>query len=559
MEAHTITIIPFWKKPFTVCVPSCYGYASIEFNLLIKKFIMKSFFFPTVVYLYSLNLFSMKIIGKCSQVYIICFLLIGTLLWSYSSDVDLLSTRITAKERQQQKEKEVKEVGSREQRIGVVQAVVTVSNNKALAEQQNTDYGSYPVNICGQIERREKAHRYHGNIGHGIDRKPVTYILTAKFIGQQGAGTLGLLSQQCFCYHLGIPVTIVEPFLMKSVLGHVKSWNNKINLLKFSDTFNIHNFNNKSARSGYSPLATWEDFLSNAQEKTILVELQSGEHKLTKILWEATTTSTASCYSGEKYSALKQLATCTVCIVRIVTVCCIHSEIAAYESELTMKELRNALFGKWKPEEVNLLFTYWSAYWQVPSASCKNFHPIRNFHSSNQLLKQAKEYENLYVKSNHSTIAFVLRFEYLVAAHYDIDACMQNLYEAPHRLKISTKSVLVAADIGKYRSNSWEKSLSEFYSKNTSQLMETFKSAVTLLIRNQWTFEEWENSFTKVTAGTEDNGYIAALQKTIASRADCIVFLVQGGNFQYLVIEEYVKHHRLQSEQCIHYICHRPP
>ena len=443
------------------------------------------------------------------------------------------------------------------------------SRDLAQLSTQNieSDYDGFPTNICGLI-KRQKAHCNHGNVithgnithgnvTHEIVRKPVTYILTAKFVGQQGAGIRGLLSLQCFCHHLDIPVTIVEPFLMNSILGHVKSWPNQTHLLKFSDMFNLHNFNNKSARSGYSPLATWEDFLSNAQEKTILVELQFGEQKFTKVIWEAITTSTASCYSGENFSGLKQLATCTVCIVRIVKICCIHLEIAAYESELTMKELRNAVFGKWKPEEVNLLFTYWSAYWQVPSASCKDFYPARNLHSNDQLLKQAKEYEDLYVKSNHSTIAFVLRFEYLLAVHYNIDACMQNLYEAPHRLNISNKSVIVAADIGKYRSNSWEKSLSEFYSKNTSQLMETFKSAVTLLIRNQWTFEEWENSFTKVTAGIEDNGYIAAIQKTIASRADCIVFLVQGGNFQSLVIEEYVKHHRLQSEHCIHYICDR--
>ena len=80
-----------------------------------------------------------------------------------------------------------------------------------------------------------------------------------------------------------------------------------------------------------------------------------------------------------------------------------------------MKELRNVLFGKWKPEEVNLLFTYWSAYWEVPSASCNNFHPVGNFISNDHLLKQAKEYENLYIKSDQSSVAFVLRFEYLLS------------------------------------------------------------------------------------------------------------------------------------------------
>ena len=203
----------------------------------------------------------MKRTAKCSLVCIIYFLLIANISWNYGPDLGLL-------------------------------------------QQQRTNYGSYPVNICGQIERRENAHRYHGNVSHGIVRESVTYVLSAKFVGQQGAGIRGLLSLQCFCHHLGIPVTIVEPFLMKSILGHVKSWPNQTYLLKFSDMFNIHNFNNKSARSGYSPLATWEDFLSNAQETTILVELQPGKRKFTKVIWEATTTSTASCYSGPPQYAL---------------------------------------------------------------------------------------------------------------------------------------------------------------------------------------------------------------------------------------------------------------
>ena len=175
------------------------------------------------------------------------------------------------------------------------------------------------------------------------------------------------------------------------------------------------------------------------------------------------------------------------------------------------------------------------------------------------LVKQANEYKDLYMKSNRSTIAFVLRFEYLLIEHYDIDACMNQFYESLNRTKIVDKSVFVAADIGKYRTASWEQYLSEFSSDKDSQykVMETFHNVVSLLIGDQWTFEDWENSFTTVTAGIEANGYIAALQKTIAGQADCIYFLVPGGNFQSLIVEEYVKHHPHQTEPCIHYICHR--
>ena len=386
-----------------------------------------------------------------------------------------------------------------------------------------------------------------------------TYVLTAEYVGQQGAGIRGLLSQQYFFHHWDIPVSIVEPFLIHSELGHMKKRPQPTDLIKFSDLFNIHTFNAVSRQSGYTTLATWEDFLSNAQEKTILVELQPGNETQNNTVWETDTAPGTSCYNGEEYSVFKQLVNCTICIVRVVTVCCIESAIPPSKSTLTVKELQNAFFGIWKPEEVNLLFTYWSAYWGMPSGSHKTFDPVGNLYSSLQLVKQANEYKDLYMKSNQSTIAFVLRFEYLLLEHYDIDACMNTFYETLNHTKIVDKSVFVAADIGKYRSNSWEDSLSEFSSKKASQykLMERFHDAVSLLIGDQWTFEDWDNSFTTVTAGIEANGYIAALQKTIASRADCIYFLVQGGNFQSLVVEEYVKHHPHQTEPCINFICDR--
>ena len=419
----------------------------------------------------------------------------------------------------------------------------------------NTHYNNlYLRNICGQKKNASSYSTITGNVSH---EKHGTYILTAEYGGQQGAAIRGLLSQQCFSHHLPVPVSIVEPLLINSKLGHVKKQPHETDLIKFSDLFDIHHFNAVSRRSGYRQLATWEEFLSNAKEKTILVKLQTGKRKRMNIEWEADITAGTLCYSGKKYSAFNDLVTCTVCIVRIVTICCVESEESSYKSALTMNELKNALFGCWMPEEVNLLFIHWTSYWHVPSEPCKApFYSSGHFQSSDQLVKHANEYRDLYLKSNKPTIAFVLRFEYLVILHYDIDACMQKVYETCiHIYKTLTdKSVFVAADVGKYGSGTWKTYLSQFSSKKASQVMETFKNAVSLLISNQWTFQEWEDSFSTVTAGIESKGYIAALQKTIASQADCIYFLYVG-NFQSSVKEEYVRHHPQQSEQCIHFIC----
>ena len=398
--------------------------------------------------------------------------------------------------------------------------------------------------IKPRLELSKTTHSSNRNIS---GKKLSTYILTARYGGQQGAGVRGLVSQQCFSHSLRIPVHIVEPFVVNSVLGHAQP--DQSGIVKFSDLFDLHTFNLASAKSGYMPLITWENFLRNAPKETILVELQTGDRK------RISTNSIPSCYKGSDIPKIKELGkSYTLCIVRVVHICCVQSGSSATP---TVEELHSALFGEWKPEQVNLLFRHWSADWHVP-ATCEHFNAYGKVYPSQVILKHAKDYMDLFVKSNGSKIiAFVLRFEYLLLANYNVDACMHNFYKTPTQLNVANASVFVAADVGKYRSETWKNSLSKLRPEKASQMMESFKNAVSLLIDNKWTFEEWENSFVNITAGVEDAGYIATLQKTIASQADCVVFLVQGGNFQELVIHEYFNLHPTLSERCIHFICDR--
>ena len=116
---------------------------------------------------------------------------------------------------------------------------------------------------------------------------PDTFILTVRFGGQQGAGLLALVSQQCFISDLGIPAYIVEPFLDDSVLYHtdLKTTDSR-NKLKFSDLFNLDTFNRESQKLGYEPIVRLEYFLNQVPDKAIIVELQSGGRKRTKVLWD---------------------------------------------------------------------------------------------------------------------------------------------------------------------------------------------------------------------------------------------------------------------------------
>ncbi len=85
-------------------------------------------------------------------------------------------------------------------------------------------------------------------------------------------------------------------------------------------------------------------------------------------------------------------------------------------------------------------------------------------------------------------------------------------------------------------------------------VFQAVQDTVTRLFGNRLTFEEWENTFSNVTSGVEDRGYIAGLQKAIASRADCLV-LVGGGHFLHLALREYMHNHPDQSTWCVELLC----
>ena len=388
------------------------------------------------------------------------------------------------------------------------------------------------------------------------------YILTMKFGGQQGAGIHALISQQCFVSNLSVHAHIVEPFVINSVLRHTyPSTHDRNKLIKFSDMFNIDTFNTESAKSGYGPLVRWEQFLSSRPDRAILVELRSGGEKSADVVWDGYSTQESPCYKDKQYPEHRNVINSTMCLVRIVRICCVHSKesnnLSTPETIMTTEELRRGIFGNWKSEQVTIIFNHWSALWHVP-ATCKSGLKGK-IYPSEQVQKHANKYRDTFLKSN-KVVAFVLRFEKLIFRNYNIDICLSKFRQAREDFKsiLTNASVFVTADIGRYESLSWQNtfSVSGIDRKKGEQIKSRFTNALSDFIYSQWKFDEWENSFDQVTGGIVDAGYIATLQKSIASTADCLVFLIKGESaFQELVKQEYIQYHPTLSERCIHYLC----
>ena len=406
---------------------------------------------------------------------------------------------------------------------------------------------------------------FHGNYSNvSIAKHHGPFILTMNYGGQQGAGMRALVLQQCFVGNWDIPAYIVEPFVINSVLGHRRRHpNTKQATLKFSDLFDFENFNRESTKSGYAPLVEWEYFLNNAPNITILVELQSGDRKGTDTVWDVSDTQASPCYRGEQYPL--NVVNTTICVVRIVKICCVltedHEHLSSSIAIATIEELQHGIFGKWKPEKVNIVFWYWTSFWHVPLTCGQGPLLIGKVLPSKQVLKHVHQYQEMFLKSSR-TVAFVLRFEHLVFNNYNISTCLNKFHEAPNHFKkiLTNASIFIAADVGKFKSNSWMGTyplVVKVDNKSGEEVYRSFVNALSDFIGHYWNYDEWDNSFDQITDGIEDAGYVATLQKSIASMADCLVFLTKGeSNFQNLVISEYNKQHPIShSERCIHYIC----
>lgn len=82
------------------------------------------------------------------------------------------------------------------------------------------------------------------------------------------------------------------------------------------------------------------------------------------------------------------------------------------------------------------------------------------------------------------------------------------------------------------------------------------KTAKTIssIVNENWSIKKWETNLNLAAKRLMNPGYVAALQRIIASRAKCLV-LVGGEHFQSIARNEYLQNHPNESDQCIHYIC----
>ena len=436
--------------------------------------------------------------------------------------------------------------------------------------------------------------------GKGLAGIRCGYVIGLRYSGQQGAGVDALDSLQHWVRDMRLPMAIVEPFVQRSTLGLRRI--PRTEGVRFSEMFDLENFNGVSRREGVTELIDWPTFVAHGTRRAVYVRMKGFANETDipppRVVWAAPAGS-SECWHGQGKDKREKRregrrhhipiyilynpddeTNLTICIVRSV-ICYFKF---ANRHTLSPEELHSIVLGGLDPSSVTLVFSLWRGPWstshslppqptQQLTAAASNATTTTNttikLSDGPRLRSDVSNYQQKFLRGSAADpgyVAVMLRTEHsvIMLQHQQSSAglaevlghCLQEVEQVTRAAmkKVGSGSLLVTADVGYYGSGTWNRTMRTAtgeFPAITAQVQE----AVERLYAGSWSFQEWEDSFAEATGGVKDRGYVAALQRALASQAACLV-LLGGGSFQALSLTSYL--HRTASQphtRCVHLVC----
>lgn len=374
----------------------------------------------------------------------------------------------------------------------------------------------------------------NGRPGKALSNAMV-HVLVLRYMGQQGVAVKALTSLQCWTGHTGLPVAIVEPALS----GTVMTGNIVREDMAMSDLFDIDHFNTLSRLNGYPEVIEKGEFFKQSSKNIVFVTIEKGS--------EFKEESAQTCLAPSN-SVLASLTEKGYCIVK---------EVSVSNERLTTQTFRDIL-GSWLDVGVTVVFSRFGPWLSSEGGvKCKGINDNSTnaqYQPSIKVLDGAESYEQLYLDTA-DPIAVMLRTEHILYRNrFNLTQCLQDVVTTTKRVQGgSTSNIpMIALDFGKYGSNTWEWAVADHEARVTGKRL--VEETLQVLLGNKMSFEEWEETFAIATGNRTSPGYMAAVQRSIASRAKCLI-MMGGGDFQELILRDYLKFHAEEEKRCAHLVC----
>ena len=405
------------------------------------------------------------------------------------------------------------------------------------------------------------------------------FMTAMRYSGQQGSGIRAIKSLQCWASGISMPMNILEPTITDSTLAADfppsiarPSLPNSTHLL-LSDLFDIEQFNKDSNDRHLPQLMPRRQFIVNAPKNVIIVWMASeGTRKEAEVIWPENNDEYGKCLEIEtadrqwrKYA--RRFSKGDYCIIKVVKAYFIFARSEIF----TPGEAKSVIYGHWSPEEVTVFFSLWRAVWKPPLGNqsaltdedCYSTTSGEYFLPSKSLINHAQLYEQQYLRGKN-TLAIMFRLERMIEllqnSHdqsLSVAKCLDKVIEITQEIQGEKASLVgipfVTIDIGESGSNTWVKT-SNHFKQNVTYLQRKSEETISTISDMKWTIKDWEETFKHIPGVVNNPAYIAALQRVLASRADCLV-LVGGGYFQSIALKDYQENHLNKVNQCYKFIC----
>lgn len=391
------------------------------------------------------------------------------------------------------------------------------------------------------------------------------HIITQSYGGQMTRAIRNMMVQQCWAGTLqNINVSITEPFSIDSKLVQTpETWTElKQGQLhtaaRFSDYYDLPYYNMMSMQRKMSPLVIWENFLDGASRTAIAVSIPT--HSCSG------STDSKCTFSKSFLSFVNVLVSMGFKVARRVCIPC--SSFLPYKLE----DLSDLLFrGNGSSKEVTIIIDKWRNFqitrtWlQIPDY-CKlaeNPESSKFLVPSSLVIHHSNKYIGKYIKNEHF-VAIMLRIERFLTlaasgrSKESVGSCLKKTMLIHDNIQ-SQKALgtYITVDIGKYGSGIMqnEGTVARYGKGTINSITEKVEVVFRHMYEKETTLEDWEETFVNITDGIVERGYIAMLQRNIASKSDCLI-LMGGGSFQQIAGYQYIHNCGEKTlTPCLHTVC----